>query len=132
MCMIDGLDGYDRVNTSHVRKARKQHKCQECYRVIEVGETYQITSGIDSEGDPFAYKICGHCKVAATWLSDNCGGWVRSGLHEDIYEHVEEYRRTDLARLYVAMKRKWKRFRSEGLIPIPKLPRPLKLGDLRG
>lgn len=130
MCAIDGLDEYDRVHWTRERKAIKQHQCEECRRPIERGERYQITSGIDSDGDPFSYKVCGHCLVACKWLSENCGGWVRSGVLEDLYEHVDEYRRPDLARLYVAMRRDWKRFRRAGLMPVPKLPRPLKIADL--
>lgn len=134
MCMIDGCDEYDRANVERVCKARKQHKCDECYRLIEAGEPYLRCSGIESEGTPFVWKVCQHCKVGTDWLRVNCGGWLRGGgfVAEDLREHADEYRRPDLLRHVVGANRKWQRKRGHaGLRPVPHLPRPLKLGDAR-
>jgi hypothetical protein len=128
MCMIDGCE-YDRVHNSYMRKARKRHRCEECERFIEASEPYRYTSGIDSEGEAFSHKLCQHCNVGAQWLIDNCGGWVRGGdcLIDDLKEHGEEYRRMDMYRLAIGMRRKWQRRGT--LAPVPALPRPIKLGD---
>jgi hypothetical protein len=130
MCMADGYDP-NRVSRSITRKAIKEHRCAECSRTIAKGEQYHYDSGIDSEGFAFSHKTCAHCHVPAQWLSANCGGYVLCGIQEDLQEHVSEYARRDLARLFVAMRRDWRRFRGGGLMPIPKLPRPIKLGDAR-
>lgn len=127
MCAIDGGERYD-VYCEATRKAAKQHKCDECYRPILKGEIYRQTRGL-YDGHWSVNKVCSHCSVATEWLGTNCGGYMDQGVREDIEEHVDEYRRMDLARLAVGMRNKWKCIRREGLMPIPKLPRPIKLGD---
>ena len=127
MCMIESGERYD-VYHSRNPKARKRHKCSECSRVIEVGETYRVTEGL-YDGVWSMNKVCAHCSVPASWLAENCGGYMDGGVYEDIAEHVDEYRRMDLARLAVGMRNHWKRIRREGQMPIPKLPAPIKLGD---
>jgi hypothetical protein len=131
MCMIDGADEPMRCWNTVTRKARKEHKCQECGRVIAAGESYRYGSGIDYDGLACSHKVCAHCLVACDWLTENCGGWIFSGVYEDIREHVDEYRRSDLARIAIGMRRDWKPFRRAGLMPVPKLPAPIKLGELR-
>jgi hypothetical protein len=129
MCMIDGGDLAECWAESVVH-ARKHHKCCECNRTIQPGELYHKVFG-KQDGDIFHDKWCAHCDVAKTWLWNNCGGSMLTMVEEDIHEHVSEYRRIDLARLDVGMRRGWKRIRRTGLMPIPKLPRPIKLGDAR-
>lgn len=127
MCMIDSGERYD-VYSAETRKAAKPHKCDECHREIAKGETYRLTKGMYDRLWS-TNKVCAHCMVVVQWLGDNCGGYMDGGVFEDIVEHVEEYRRMDLARVAVGMRHKWKRIRREGQMPIPKLPRPIKLGD---
>lgn len=133
MCSIDYCDARDRVHTTTHRRARKQHKCEECGRRIEAGERYRYTSGIDSDGFAFSHKLCSHCDVVAEWLVVNCGGWVRGGdeLYEDIRSHGEDCRRFDLYRLAAGMRHQWVRIRSRDRMPVPALPRSLRLGDAR-
>lgn len=129
--MIDGCDESFVVYHAHRPvRARKEHRCSECGRTIPAGETYYRADGL-FEGRWDIYHTCAHCKVACDWLKANCGGFLHHGVEEDIREHVGEYSRMDLARLAVGMGRDWQRFRG-GLMPLPKLPRPLKLGDARG
>jgi hypothetical protein len=130
MCMIDGGDRAE-LWTESTAKARKPHQCCECGRTIQPGEIYHKVFGVQDR-DPFSGKWCAHCDVAKNWLWKNCGGSLLSGVEEDIHEHVHEYRRMDLARLDVGMRRLWKRFKGDGLLPIPRLPAPIKLGDARG
>lgn len=133
MCMIDASGVCaNRCSNTVTRKAVKNHRCDECRRTIAKGESYDFTSGINGEGYPFSHKICAHCQVVAEWLGINCGGYLLEGVQEDLQEHVEEYARVDLARLLIGMKHDWKRIRRDGLMPIPKLPAPIKLGELRG
>lgn len=130
MCMVDGCDP-NRVSRQITRKARKAHACQECGRQIAAGESYTYDSGIDSEGSAFSHKTCSHCHVVVQWLVVNCGGTLMHGVYEDIREHFDEYQRMDIARLVVGMERDWQRFKSGSLMPLPKLPRPIELGDAR-
>lgn len=129
--MIDAADGPCSVWSENHRKARKPHACHECGRQIEPGERY-LTIFTVFEGDASHHKVCAHCEVVCEWLRKNCGGFLLSMVYEDISEHVDEYNRRDLARLQIGMKHDWKRLRKEGLMPIPKLPDPIKLGELRG
>ena len=129
MCMIDGGELAE-LWIESTAKARKPHKCCECGRTIQPGEVYHKVFGVQ-RGDPFRGKWCAHCDVAKTWLWDNCGGSMLTMVEEDIREHVGEYQRMDLARLSVGMRICWQRIRREGLMPIPKLPAPIKLGDAR-
>jgi hypothetical protein len=126
------IEGGERAElwTESTMTARKPHKCCECHRTIKPGETYHRVFG-KQDGDRFFDKWCTHCDVAKQWLWTNCGGSMLTMIEEDIHEHVNEYRRMDLARLDVGMRRGWKRVRREGLMPIPKLPRPIELGDAR-
>lgn len=117
MCMTD----YDppTLYQSSMRKAKKQHKCGECYRTIEPGEQYQYVLGVwnGARGD---HKTCQHCVVAQILLFDKCHGFIHQGVKEDLHEHLYEpieWKYT-AARLIVGMRRKWKAFRGDGLMPV--------------
>jgi hypothetical protein len=127
--MIDGCDDpYTIYNPHKPTRAAKEHKCAECFRPIAVGETYYRATGLyDGQWD--THHTCSHCYVACQWLVDNCGGFLHGGVDEDIYEHVRDYRRPDLLRLVVGIRRKWQRKRGAGLRQIPRLPRPIAIGD---
>lgn len=78
--------------TTQLRTAAKPHRCEECWRTISKGETYQHAVG-KWEGDFWAMKTCAHCAAFReiadayddyyysegafggldTWVSD--GGW---------------------------------------------------------
>lgn len=127
MCMIEGCD--DRASVWHesYQRAKKEHKCGECHRAIAIGEKYWRVWAVGSDG-PFRGKWCDHCGVAQEWLQKECGGSLLGGVHEDISEHLEEYRGQKLRRLKVldiGMRRKWriKRGPRAGLLmPVPQLP----------
>lgn len=128
MCMIDDCETYSIYHEKDAVRAKKAHKCNECGRPIEPGETYRCTSGL-GDGCWTVNKVCAHCTVAAKWLLHNCHGYMDTCVREDIEHHVEDYRRMDLARVAVGMRRKWKRVRRTEMMPIPQMPRPIKLGD---
>ena len=130
MCMVEGCDEMASVWQESTRKARKPHKCIECGREIAVGERYVYLWAKGADG-PFTGKWCLQCDVAKEWLWKNCSGSILSAVREDIGQHVEEYQRMDLARLYVGMRRRWRRFHKPGLLPPMPLPRPIELGDHR-
>lgn len=123
MCRVDDAESALML-ASETRKARKQHKCDECGRVIQVGETYLHERGIH-ECEPFTNRTCGHCKVARDWLQGQCGGWVFTQVEEELREHWYEdtgYRTRELARLIYGMGRHWQA-RKGGLLPLPALNR---------
>lgn len=121
MCAIDYCDEPFSVYwTKENVTARKEHKCDECHRVIAIGEKYLYSFGVyDHQG--YNYHICAHCTIAAKWLTDNCGGFLHEGVLEDIEQHIEEYPgMVGLIRFKIGMKRSWKRFSGPGLMPIPR------------
>ncbi|MGH2509070.1 MAG: hypothetical protein ACRDHZ_16955 [Ktedonobacteraceae bacterium] len=131
MCMIETCDErYTVYGEQPAVRAKKEHKCTECGRPIARGEIYRRTAGM-YDGSWIIGKVCQHCKVATEWLQKNCGGYLDHCVGEDMQAHFDEYSRMDLARIVIGMNHQWKRLRGVGLMTIPKLPRPLKLGDAR-
>lgn len=131
MCRIDGAERAE-VHSGHQRKARKLHKCSECRRQINVGETYQYDFTV-FEGSPDTYKTCQHCCVLREWLLKNCGGYIYTEVADEVREHAEEYRylAIPLLRVTAGARRKWKRFGSDELMPIPTLPPPITVAETR-
>lgn len=117
MCMVDDGDGYATVLREKQPTARKTHRCCECYRDIKAGETYTLEVAL-FDGSVSAFKTCTHCKVARDWLRAECGGFVWSGVEEDIREHLGYGYGMGLARVSVAMRNKWAR-RDGALRPVP-------------
>ena len=74
MCMTDDGETYSVYHEREVR-ARKAHDCNECGRVIAVGETYRhdIRGFMRTRGN--INKVCAHCTIAAKWLMENCHGY---------------------------------------------------------
>lgn len=130
MCMADSGEA-----PSHYvfgfRKARKAHRCEECGREIQPGETYRHHFGVMYGNETYSGKTCAHCVVLMEWLQKNCHGFLHSAVLEDAEEHVGEYHRMDLARLVVAARHQWKSVRRGTPLPVPALPRPIRLGDAR-
>jgi len=120
MCMIDDCDPVTPLTTREP-KARKAHTCSECRRTIQPGERYRYQSFL-MEGDLDEHKLCDRCAIPVAWLRKNCGGYVYGMVHEEIVEHARDYPQIGmpLARIAIGMKRKWKSFSGDGLMPIPK------------
>jgi hypothetical protein len=122
MCMIDDCDERSTVLGESHPVARKKHKCGECRRVIEPGERY-LAESLLFEGEVSTHKTCAHCEVARDWLARECGGWIYSGVAEDIREHVTSgYYGMAVARMAVGMSWKWRGKNGE-LFPVPSLPK---------
>ena len=105
---------------SELYTARKPHTCQECGRIIAIGETYLRERGL-ADGEPFTHKTCEHCQVARDWLQRECGGFVYTEIEEELREHWHEapsYHTRELARLIYGMKHQW-RTRKGGLMSRP-------------
>jgi len=109
-----------------VKKSRKDHVCGECGRTIERGESYLRAFSI-CDGDPFTNLFCTHCIIPMKWLIENCSTYIYTEVRSDIREHARDYKRTDLARMSVAMKRGWRRFDGKGLMQPMLLPPPIKV-----
>lgn len=122
MCMVD-FDGHWEFLNVKTQKARKEHICNECWRTIKPGEEYEYSFG-RFDGEAQEHKTCTHCQVPTAWLAQECGGSLYEMVLEDIEDHLKGGSfRYDLARLAVGMRRKWKRFTGNGLMPIPALPK---------
>lgn len=127
MCMID--DGESLANHSAVtRVARKAHTCHECGREIAPGETYEFAKGI-MEGGWFQFKTCGHCIAVRTWLTEVCGGYCYESVGDDLRQHFRDGYGLWLGRAAAGMRRKWRRFDGDGLMPVMTLPAVLPTGD---
>jgi len=118
--MIDGSDErYQVWKKTLVKKARSVHTCSECERTIAAGESYAyFTAGPSEDKGWDTYHTCAHCEVACDWLTEVCSGFLHTCVQEDIEEHAKEYRRGDLYRVAVRMKRKWTK-KDGRLMPIP-------------
>lgn len=130
MCMVDYDYDHGAFHSETLQKARKEHRCGECGRSIEVGEKYVRHFGV-YDGSGYGGKRCLHCGVLADWLSINCGGYLHDAVVEDFTEHAHEYSRMDIARLAVMARNDWRSVRKKVLLPVPKLPPPLKPADIR-
>lgn len=116
MCMVG--DDYVELIKEGTPRAKKPHKCEECDRVIEVGERY-ISEAWIWEGEFGTSKTCRQCRAAAHWLSIVCSGWMYSMVLEDLMEHVRDeplLRSSKLVRLVRYGRRDWRR-RDGSLIP---------------
>ncbi|HNC59759.1 MAG TPA: hypothetical protein PLP33_30335 [Leptospiraceae bacterium] len=112
---------YFKLEREETRKARKAHRCSECYRQILPGETYNWFTGyIDGGFD--VYKTCQHCQVAKEWLNKQCSGYNFTEVQEDITQHFYNGHGITVGRIAVGMRRKWEKFNSSELMPLPKMP----------
>ena len=71
---------------------------------------------------------CRHCRAAASWLTDRCGGWLWSAVGEDLFEHwdagCDDH---ELLRLIVGWRKDWTR-RDGTLMPEPRtIPKPRRV-----
>jgi len=121
MCSIDDAERFVKYTTKR-RKAIKPHRCHECRRDIQKGERYYFAKGLMPGYGWSQVKMCAHCEVGADWLVAECGGYCFEQVREEIREHADDYRSVGLWRLTVGMNRKWQRFGSAGLMPIPEMP----------
>lgn len=122
MCMIDYAE--DRVTVLHERvySARKEHKCDECGRGILPGERYTVERYV-YDGGATTHKTCRHCKVVRDWLNAECGGFLYTGVREDIQEHADEgHYGFGVKLLSIGIERRWRR-RDGRLWPTPRLPK---------
>ena len=125
MCMIDDCEQYEVWGHRTVKRSRKEHKCAECHRSIAVGESYEIYScgpPVDGANGWDVYKVCSHCMVAVDWLTATCHGFVHTQVLEEMSEHATEYRRMDLYRMEVGMRKKWTGKHGQLLRVMKKLP----------
>lgn len=128
MCRIDDGDTMDVSSSRHIKAARKEHKCDECHRVIARGEAYEYSFGVMC-GDATDHHMCCHCYIAAQWLMANCSGYIFGEVMEEMVEHAREYPEIAVPFLRVAAgaRRKWKRFKSDDLMPVPVMPPKIQL-----
>lgn len=101
------------------RKARKVHRCDDCYRDITVGETYNHSDYIWN-GRWVTWNRCGHCNsvMHTVWnlrLVD-----LEDYLESDIWDALRDSGQVSLMRLRVAIKWKW-HHRSGELMPVPEV-----------
>lgn len=131
MCLADGADDYSvTVHRESWHRARKSYKCIECHRDITIGERYRYSFQV-FEGSAYSWHTCEHCgTIACPWLVEHCRGYLVEGVAEDIAGHVEygpwsadeerqPIKMSRPARILVAMRRKWQRFDSAGLMSVP-------------
>lgn len=80
-------DGAETAIVLHERhpKARRAHRCDECWRVIAIGDRYTVERTIwDSRLR--THKTCAGCWTVREWLLDRCGGFVYGQVINDAWE----------------------------------------------
>lgn len=112
MCMIDDCDERVNIIQESKRVARKPHHCEECRKVIQVGEQYQYEFGTMA-GETCTYKTCLNCMKCRDWLQDLCGGFLYGGVEEDVKEHFLNYDKSygswwSIGRMVIGMRNQWK------------------------
>lgn len=118
MCMMEYGERAVVERTEMPRNRDPKRRCGECGRPIAVGEQYEHMRGL-FDGTWCSERTCLHCLAARDWLSRECGGWVYGHVYEDLQEHRgENVSQPGLGRFIVGMRRKWKRFKGEGLMPV--------------
>ena len=66
--------------------ARKQHVCEECGRVIDVGDKYELYYGVH-EGHIFCVKTCIDCKsIRDSFWPD--GGYIFGSIIDALREQI--------------------------------------------
>lgn len=127
MCRIDDCEMVELLQSAS-RRARKAHKCGECFRTIQIGETYHYEFGI-LEGYANTFRTCLHCMVPRKWLQENCGGFVYEQVGEEIAEHAQEYPAlaSPLKAIAEAMRAKWAF--PGGPMPFPEMPPPIDASE---
>lgn len=72
-------------STKHT--ARKNHNCDECGKLISVGEKYEYVFGI-WEGKANVHKTCSVClDIRRVFF---CDGWIFEGVFEELHNHIQE------------------------------------------
>lgn len=94
--------------------ARKPHRCQMCTRIIEPGETYRRSAGMDGS-TAWTWKECAHC--AAFVRVAYRRSWMDEGYDDDLLADFVPESVTE-ARVRAQYRRRW-RGRDGGLYPIP-------------
>lgn len=106
MCMTDMADPVQFAHWTY-RKARKPHRCDECRRPIQRNELYLVADSL-YDRRWMVTKTCTHCEAAAQWLTVVCGGWIQTGLLEELIEHWHEgYVDIQFGRMIARMKHGW-------------------------
>ncbi len=67
------------VYTQTTPKARKPHQCCECFGIIGIGQKYERTDGLWSDG-PDCFKVCMACVYVRQKLQCKCVAF--GSLHE--------------------------------------------------
>jgi len=120
MCLVEGEDNPPKFFRELTPLAHKQHQCGECGRVIRPGERYIRASG-KWDDRTSTHKICAHCRIAAEWLNEACGGYLFGAVHEDFAEHATGS--FSMLRIVVGSRRRWRSFADPAiLMPIPAEP----------
>ena len=124
MCMIEGCDTSNEFYKAVTYTARKTHVCDECQRVIEIGEKYEYVAA-KSEGSMWFVWTCAHCVAVRAWIKEVCGGFVHNAVIEELQEHrAEGYNPRWLSIAIAGMERKW-RDKEGHLWRLMKLPKNL-------
>jgi len=83
------IDDYCTELSRTTPTAHKEHKCHECYRKIQVGETYERAT-MAFDGTVTTNKTCCDCvSIREAFFSD---GYYFERIMEDFEEHVSECR----------------------------------------
>ena len=84
-CVYVDVDSSADFSLDKIQKARKLHVCCECGKTIEIGEKYELCSGM-WDGCFSIYKTCLDClDIRHSFF---CDGWYYSEIMESLWSHV--------------------------------------------
>lgn len=90
--MLDCYCDYESpsVYRSRVVRARKEYRCEECSKLIRVGERYEYAFGVH-DGDTYQPHTCLGCVEIRQFMSINipCFCWAHGNLIDDAKNTVE-------------------------------------------
>lgn len=94
-------------SASRIKCARKDHKCDECFRRIARGESYESVWAI-WEGEPTTFKTCCRCLALREFVQQNvkCFCWAHGNMIEDAMGCADEYYEQGNGLLFGAYRRK--------------------------
>ena len=89
-----------------IKSARKSHKCDECFKEIRVGESYERVWGIWERPDTFL--TCCRCLELRNFVQQNvkCFCWAHGNIIEDAIETAGAYHEAGNGLLFGAYRRK--------------------------
>jgi hypothetical protein len=85
VCIGGDTGEYCTLSDAKIVKAHKQHQCEECGKVIQVGEKYERLTSL-YEGEWSRMEVCLICREIS--IAFSCEGRIIGNMWEDIQDNM--------------------------------------------